>query len=312
MKISVTGPLEIDGFPADQPFVFESHGDTVILRAGTKPFLVVRRERVETVVSGNNGLQGLRVRGLAVVDEVTEFKTSREPEKTDLQRMHEVINAPRPPPVSLGEGARTTLDIQRQVADAEKSQAQQTAQAQLNGAHIIQLDVSRANKYRTNRRKWFDVLTALNGRPLNELPAAAKTHLLEGDWSKLVQFFIDEGALRLVPADVQPTAAPVHPLAALATQAAPVTQTPTTPQGGPGAFMSGANAQSMFGGSAGPAAPGESPGLLGASRTPDPHMQQAQQQTVPPEQRAAATPGPLWSPPWTADAQKTTNGPKFP
>lgn len=305
MKINLSGPLEIEGFPVDLPFVFEVQGEAFVLRAGTKLFLVVRREEAPTT-------------------EAVKKATREEPRK-----------AKAPAREGISEGLDRELADQKRLGEAQTNPAtesQETARAVLIpptvgspgiGAHesvqstpadlvpdkfsIIHLDVSRASKYRTNRRKWFDLLSSLNGRPVGELGPLASIQNLEGAWEKMVSFFIQDGALRLLPEYAAPGEV-------IATSPNPPVTSPSPDlqnQAATGAFIQG-HAGTMFSG----------PSLLGgdnalaqlaaaqnaaqqAANTPNQGMQLKL-----PAHSGANIPGPLWSPPGNAGG--STDGPKFP
>lgn len=304
MKINVSGPLEIEDFPVDQPFAFEVHADAFVLKAGAKPFLIVRRETgVPAQVSTEKSAKSAPVTSQAIGPAWSDTHTPRTqtpPEQTDLQRMHAVINRPKFEPTT---GAVT--------ADGNLVGAQETvtripATLMHPASSLMHLDVARANKYRTNRRKWFDAIASLNGRPITDLDRFAQINSLEGDCAKMVQFFMDEGALKLQlvegpePDLVQMSTEQFEKIKseslARAQQTAQASAAPSQAiQGGPGAFMSGADAAAMFGQAFGQSQ-GAPQGLQGGP--------------VNPTQVSAAPPGPLWAPP--AGPGNTTNGPKFP
>lgn len=170
MQINLTGPVEIGGFPVGERFQFEVDGDTFILRAGKVIFLTVRRETAQTSVDVVKEAL-MQSAGLAYVGE------KKIPDSTpgDLQVMNNIINPP----------AKTEtlppLDS------------------------IIQMDVSKASKYRTIKRQWFDSLVSFNNKTIFEWDATVRGKI-EGSSAKMLQMFLDDNVLKLQHA--QPTEVP--------------------------------------------------------------------------------------------------------
>lgn len=299
MKINVSGPLEIEGFPVEAAFSVEVQADTLVLRAGAKLFLIVRREAANTAEAVGKLLAAQRKPSQDAESRyVAQEQASLQKTQAAISAVEQELGRTQTPPSWNDPNNSVVSATGAPTGNVETLHSSPRPQ-QPAGNLIIQLDISKASKYRTNRRKWFDFIATLNGHRVADLFASSESAGLEGDWEKMVQFFIEEKVLQLaLPSAASSQPAQTDPQKGSHSIPAHSEQAKIQSTGG---FMTPADPAQMFGGMSNP----------NTNQSSNPLAQLGAQVAFgTPTQGGAAVPGPLWSPPANSGGAK--DGPKFP
>lgn len=214
-------------------------------------------------------------------------------------------SVPAAPPVpESGFTATATGFTSQDAAKPEPEKPVQRASTDLPLDGYLRVDATKATKYRTLKRKWFDAAVAFNGRTVREYVAA--TAGFEGDYATMLTTFLEDSVLKIEFAS--PEAVPVNTWVAQQAQQAVSTQVQQELQQAQPKAMRVAMQQTPGGvvsgnpGFAGQAA------LQGATAQTNVGLSQGFM-----GQQTAAIPSPLWSPPQQGTVLPGgTSGPKFP
>lgn len=200
-ELKFNGPATLVGFPADKSFSFDIEPNRLVVKAGKEVFAIIEREadKVAQFPDGTvptsetrhlgGGLEGLQ----RAAPQYTGYDTVKVPAGEVLspakftQDEAIAMSQVEPPKGKSYEGTLTSL---------------------------ILLDPSVKTKYRTIRAKYYETLQTANGREVGWWANSAMVKALEGDPMKMLQFFIDEGVVRIDKRSEGIAAAAVNPISA--------------------------------------------------------------------------------------------------
>lgn len=175
-ELKFNGPATLVGFPADKSFSFDIEANRLVVKAGKEVFAIIEREKLHYA--------GAAIGTESLVQNI---------DIADVKRYtgYDVVNVPAGEVLSPAKFTQDEAIALNQVEPPKGKSYEGTLTS------LILIDPSVKTKYRTIRAKYYETLQTANGREVGWWANTPMVKALEGDAMKMLQFFIDEGVVRI-------------------------------------------------------------------------------------------------------------------